>query len=674
MKKHYLLILIFIGAFNLHAQNYKYGKVSEEEVLATEHKTDKDANAAVLYRDFDTFYDFDSKTGFILLTEVHERIKIYNKDGFDWATKEISYYKKGAGDKVEVNSIKGETYYMENGKLKSEKLDKDAIFDEEVSRYRGKIKFTMPSVSEGCVIEYRYTKKSPFLADIGNVELQFEIPIDKLQVRVVIPEFFMFQKYVNPRSNINYKITEESSEFHYTTQQIERKGETQFGAVTHDMSVSKVNYTQNIYKVEKENIPALKSENYVDYLGNYQAFLAWELMYTKFPNSAVENYSQTWDGVVSKIYQSSSFGSELNRSNYFEDDVNTAISGISNPQEKIFKIFNLVKQKVKWNNYVGYYTDKGTKAAYKEGSGNTADINLMLVAMLRFANLDSNPVLVSTINNGVPMFPTQDGFNYVIAQVKVGDSEVLLDASDPVAYPNLLPKIARNWQGRLVRKDGSSEWVNLMPNMVSDNKTVLNLKFNDEMAIEGKVTNILNGYFAKAYRSDYLGLSAGDYLKILEENKGNIEINNVDTQNAKQAGQEITETYDFTLQNAMEMIGNKIYLKPLIFLANSENPFKADKRQYPIFFNYPSNITKTVNMFIPDGYELESMPESSIVSLNDQDGIYKFVVSQNGKFLRITSELQLNNIVYSPTDYNAVKDFYNNMVLKNSEAIVLNKI
>ena len=66
---------------------------------------------------------------------------------------------------------------------------------------------------------------------------------------------------------------------------------------------------------------------------------------------------------------------------------------------------------------------KGTRKAYLEGEGNVADINLLLIAMLRSQGVDANPVLVSTRNNGIPLFPTRKGFNYVICKRSKGDPQ-----------------------------------------------------------------------------------------------------------------------------------------------------------------------------------------------------------------------------------------------------------
>lgn len=71
-----------------------------------------------------------------------------------------------------------------------------------------------------------------------------------------------------------------------------------------------------------------------------------------------------------------------------------------------------------WNGDYGKYTDQNISKAFKEGKGNVAEINLLLVALLKETGLQANPVLISTQSNGIPIFPTLEGFNYVIAGVR----------------------------------------------------------------------------------------------------------------------------------------------------------------------------------------------------------------------------------------------------------------
>jgi hypothetical protein len=55
--------------------------------------------------------------------------------------------------------------------------------------------------------------------------------------------------------------------------------------------------------------------------------------------------------------------------------------------EKLDVIFKFVQQKMNWNNQFGYYVDKGIKKAYVEKTGNTAEINFILIRMLKLAEL-----------------------------------------------------------------------------------------------------------------------------------------------------------------------------------------------------------------------------------------------------------------------------------------------
>ena len=111
-----------------------------------------------------------------------------------------------------------------------------------------------------------------------------------------------------------------------------------------------------------------------------------------------------------------------------------------------------------------------------------------------------------------------------------------------------------------------------------------------------------------------------------------------------------------------------------MFLALEENPFKADERQYPVIFDYPLSRNNTVNIMVPEGYQVESIPESIISNFNNGAGTFKFIASQNGQFLRVQAILEVKTIAYSNIEYKALKDFYALMVEKQTEPIVLSKM
>ncbi len=670
MQKFYLNLMLFCFISAAHAQDFKFGEVSREEVMEKSHPLEKDANAAVLFRSVSTYYEFNDSSGFVLVTDVHERIKIYNKDGFDWATKEIFYYRNGSS-KENVSGIKASTYHLVGNKLVEEKLKKDGIFNEEITKYQLSTKFTMPAVTEGSVIEYQYSLRSPFVTSIDDIQLQYTIPINRLEASVKIPEFFGFVKHTNPRSPLIFKIEESKRNFTYNSTSTTRTDGLPMGRS--NMQNSKIEYAEKGYTTIKDKIPALKIESHVDYISNYSAFLRWELQYTKFPNAPLENFSSTWEGVSKTIFTDGGYDKELSRTKYFEEDLDKLLAGDTDPLIKAEKIYSFVKSKVKWNKYLGYKAESGGVKVYKDGEGNVGDINLMLTAMLRYAGLKSHPVLLSTKDNGIPLFPTLKGFNYVISSVVLKGEVVLLDATDENSSFGELPGRARNWNGRIVMDQEKSDWINLMPKLASTNSFTLNLQIEGGQNLKGKSICILSGLYAKTYRDKYKNIDLDNYIQILERDKGNIQISNVETEGRDLIGSEIKESFSFELLEGIVNINGKIYLKPLLFIAENENPFKANERFYPIIFDFPSLESRVVNIMIPQGFEVESLPESAIVQINDGGGIFKFIIAQNGNFLRVESSIDLKDTVYTPNDYDILKKFYSQVVEKHAETIVLKK-
>ena len=411
--KNSILLVFILSQFSFFAQDYKFGKVSKAELEERFYPLDSTADAAYLYKYRRTYFEYmQDEGGFKLITDYHMRIKIYSKDGFEKATQYFEYYKPDSGNKERISSLKAYTFYLENGKVKKKKISKDAIFDEKRSKYRSVKKITMPNVIEGCILEIKYSLISPY-GSIDDLRFQYDIPVKKLDYKIEVPEYYTFNK----RFKGYYFITPNKSEINSKITLRFKNRDRRVGAlVTTGYSKETVDYKNKIEKYIANNIPALKdNEPFVSSIHNYRGGVKYELTATRFPNTAPKVFSSTWKDIVKRVYNSPNFGSELNKTSYFKDDLTKVLNGTTNDNEKIMAIFNHVKSKVKWNDYKGKYTDKGVKKAYKEGVGNVADINLMLTSMLRVANLNAKPVLVSTRANGVPLFPTLDGFNYVIA-------------------------------------------------------------------------------------------------------------------------------------------------------------------------------------------------------------------------------------------------------------------
>ena len=457
MKKYVLIIFIIIAQVTI-AQNYKPGKVSKEELRESQNALYPDAEATILYREYKTFFTYNQSKGFELMTEVFERVKIYKPEGFSFGTKRLKTYNHDK-DREQLLSLKAVTYNLVKGSIEKDKLSKSKVFEDRINNYYIETSFTMPNLKPGSIVEYEYRISSPF-TDIGSIDLQFEIPVNKIKVELKIPDFYIYRNYPNPQAAIGYAYEESEKKVEVAIRGRSGIGTADYDTTGRDRSNhGSSGYREKIFTLEEVNVPPLKNTGYVDNIDNYRAKTIWELAMTRTSGGVEKRYATTWDAVTKSIYDRDAFSEQINQSKYYQEDLDTALRGLTNLEEKMAAIFGLVKSKVTWNKYAGYFPENGVKKTYKEGKGNVADINLMLVSMLRYANLNADPVLVSTKNNGIPVFPTRYGFNYVIAQVRIGDKNYLLDATDPIAAIGLLPERVMNWQGRVVRPNGTSNWV-----------------------------------------------------------------------------------------------------------------------------------------------------------------------------------------------------------------------
>ncbi|WP_034261164.1 DUF3857 domain-containing protein [Altibacter lentus] len=652
------------------AQDYRFGKVSKEELQQTVHPQYPDADAAILYREHKSQIEYVPGEGFELVTEVFERVKLYTKEGFDWATHKVKLYEGNGGDKESLSSLKGYTYTLEGDKINENKLRNDGIFENKENKYHNTTTFTLPGISEGSVIEYQYKVRSPFVSDIDIYRFQESIPVDKVSLEFAAPEYYEYKYY--QKGWLSFSINESSHTKKISNTSMVRF--TNIGTPTESRAVTReLNYLEKKYSVLLSNVPPIRKEAYAGNLDNYTAALQFELSYIKFPNDPIRSFTSTWEDVSKTINKYDSFGDELETNNYFKDDIDRLLSGTTSENEKILKIFEFVKAQMNWNGYHGMFANEGVKKAYKSNTGNVADINLMLTAMLRYAGINANPVLVSTKSNGIPLFPTMNGFNYVIAGVEVQNDVLLLDATNKRGEIGLLEAKLLNWQGRIIRKDGSSNWVPLSPKEHAVNNTMLSGTIAEDLSITGNAQNRFTGHYAMEYREEYGAINDDEKRKKIEKGKGELETSGIAFNNLNIPYKPVELSYEFESFDAVENISGKLYVSPLLFLTEAENPFKAEERQYPIDFQYPFKDRYLIALDIPEGYLVESLPESVTFALDRNAASFRYAVNASGNKIQVSVELSMNEALFLPTDYANLKKFYQMLIDKENEKIVLTK-
>jgi hypothetical protein len=652
------------------SQEIKFGKVSIDELEEKSYSLDTTASAAVLFKERKSYYTYNSQMGWVLVTTEFERIKIYKKKGFDYATKKVPLYNRG--DKDEMFSVKAFTYSLEGGKIEKTKLEMNQIFKEDLSENWQNNSFTMPNIKEGSVIEWEYTIESPFYSNINTLICQYDIPIKELKAEISIPEYFVFRVMPSSYYPINYKTGTTQKNY-----QISMKTSGSYGI--YSPATSKTEYQtfsvrENTYSVVEKNIPALLEEPFVSSMNNYRAMINFEIAAFRPPNDVATYYNNTWSDVAKDIYNSPKFGAELSKNSHFKEDLLKLKNSAGIPDENMVAIFEFVKKKLKWNDEYGIYTSTdGIKKAYMDGIGNVAEVNLTLVAMLKEAGFQAHPVLISTRSHGIPLYPTHDGFNYVIACVESAGKIILFDATESHSTPDNLPLRDLNWEGRIVKEDGTTASVPLYPVVYSEQNTKLTSQMQGDGMITGTMITSFNNLKGIEYRKDFGLMKESDLKSTLESKYNQIQIEKVKLNNMENIYKPVIEMVAFSADNLVDIINDKIYLSPMLFLSLRENPFKFDDRSYPIDFGIPWKNQVLVSIKIPEGYSVESKPEDMALGLvSDLGGVIVQTVIENNT-INIKYQATINSAVISSKHYKELKELYKLAIAKQQEKIVLSR-
>ncbi|MFT6095301.1 MAG: hypothetical protein ACJAXY_001463 [Nonlabens sp.] len=661
-----ILVILLLSCVYSFGQDLKSGIITLQDFELKTEDTSDDHDAILILNSVDVvFVDYKQ------YLSIRQRIRIETEKGLDYATQSIQLYQSDSGRET-LKNLSGTTYNLTDGKVEKVELDVNSVFEEDLSEFYTLKSFTMPDVRIGSIIEFSYVVESPF-PYIDDINLQYGIPIINLALNIQFPNYYSYNVVFNPKSRYKIDFNAKDFEDSLTSTLIDASESDYFDS---DQKIQQVRVSNKSISFTQQHIPALLPEFLSGNLNKYRAKMIINIAsFNDVQTGKVrKEFGTTWEAVAKTIYDSDKFGDEVKRSRFFRKDLEDLTQSLTTPKEKVTAILDFLKLKVKWDGKYGVFTKDGIKEAYKKGSGNVSEVNLLLVSMLREAEIEANPVLVSSVDNETPIFPTREGFNYIVVQVSYGDEKVLVDATEKFAGLNLLPIRAANWKGRLIKKDGSSEWIRLTDNQKSEDIVFLNIKLDSESEASGNGQKRHTNYRALNSRNTNMNSTEDELEKHIQNDNVGLEISNVIVEGLENVDSDLTYKYDIKFKNAFDKVGDNIYITPLLYEANEESPFKLETRKLPLDLSFPYKTKTIVNIKIPEGYEVESIPESIKAVYNDTIGYYKYVTRNQGNMISTVATFNLDVSVIQPKDYPAFKKFFEAIVEKDAQKIVLKKI
>lgn len=642
------LLFLFCFSSSLYAQKFstEWGKVGMPEVQLTTYDKDPEAEAVVLY-DIGESRFVRGDRGFDIVFDRRRRIKVLSRAGLDYAQVEIPWYADGYGKTEKITDIEALTYNFENGQLNKRAVEPDQIFTEQKNERWQVKKFAFPDVREGSIIEYRYRLTTPFIFNLPDWEFQSRIPtIHSQYVLRLVP----FYEYVF--------IAQGLTRFSHQSSQPDQGLKRQVGGIEfHDM----------VHTYVMKDVPAFRDEAYITSVNDYIMKLDFQLAKVHQLSGAEQEIMTTWPKLNESLLKHEKFGKYLKQAEKLAEKilVGELMTVGALPEDPIKSLINRYKARCNWNGQQGHYATKSAKNFWEQKSGNTAEINLFLVALLRAAGVNARPVISSTRNHGQIQtnYPFEHLFNYVLVLVDTGNGMFLTDATDPLLMYDRIPAKCINGKG-LVVDDKEVTWVNLQNSRISKDLRTFELKPQPtsqsiELALSIKATD----YDARAYKQAYEDQPAK--IRAAMEARG-MEVAEVETQHYGQP--ELPYLIKLTGSLPLEMIGKQLIIKPFLDFPMQKNRLTQKSRNYPVDFVYARMENFTSTIYIPEGYEVLSLP-APYIQADDLVEISLMFQRKEDKIIA-GGTYSFKKPVYSPQEYTRIKAHLDAIVQKFNEPLV----
>lgn len=654
-KAHIIIFAFCLQSLTMLAQaDIQFGTLTPLEQDFQVYEKDTTASAIYLYEYGDNY--FEVRGNYIwLITRYHAKIKILDDKGFDHANIQIPYYHSDKRTE-KINKIRAITH---NG-LVARSIGNEEIYDVSTSERWSEKRFTFPNVKEGSVLEYTYEVQSPFHFNLTGWKFQSDIPKLYSEYNAKIPGNWLYNRALI--GEIKLDVNEATIQ----------KQCFSVPGIAKEADCEVLKYAMN-------HVPAFEdSEEFMLSGSNYRSRLEFELSeYNSFYGQR-ERFTKSWKDVDSEFRSDKDIGRQLKMKGYFEKNVASDLLTQGEPLERAKNVFDFVKNHFTWNEQYGLWNENRVKTAFDEKIGNAAEINISLINLLNSAGIHADMVLLATRDRGLPKgsHPVMSDFNYVVAKVDLAGRSYLLDATNKDMPFGMLPFRCLNYFGRVMDFEKDSYWYDIKPEETNKKTLRAQVELDAESGkLKGLFYHLNSGYFSVTQKNVLSSFTEKEYLENLEQEIiGDFSIKSYEVSFENYDEKQLSERFEFEIDRSVD--NGNVYLNPFFITFFDKNPFISEHRNYPIDFGYTRNYTFSLNLNLPNGYRLKSIPESVNYVLPDNGGFLKLIVQENTDgVIALFFDFKLNHTQYESSSYSAIKDFFSKVVqLQTQSLIVLEKI
>ena len=655
MKQVLTIIFTVLLFFGTKAQEKPivFGEVDPGIVSMKVYPNDSSTDAVVLYDLANVNFEYDKYNIDLYVKYVyHRRIKILKKTAFNLATVTNQIRSKNEF----VKNIKGFTYNMVDGKLIIDKLNNDMIFFKKSSSHTSTSSFILPNVKEGSVIDFMYEIYTPvhYPNNPKTWAFQGKNPIEWSELKISIPNFYKYKLqlggylplFINEAKIENSDLKIEGKSTHETHYRFVVKDAPAFKDI--DFVTNETDFITKIgFGVESDN--------------QLRSYKPYNLMYVHLNEGLLET---------------NTFGTALKRTGLWKNAAIQLKKQSKDTTELIQLAKNHIRSTIKWNKKVSMYVDcSEIKKVLKRGEGSSGDMNIGLICLLRKMGFEANPVILGTRDNGKisEEYAFLDKFNYIVGHMRVNDKDYFLDATDEFLSPGMLPINCLNHSGYLVHPT-ENRFISLETNDKDQEISMANFKISENGEMNGNVSKAHGGYNGLRFRKTFKEEGKEKLIENIKNSRPNWKIKRTIFENETDNLKSFEEKHELSLIDYITLVGDMMYLKPMISEANVVNEFKEKDRMYPIDLTYPIEKSFTAIYELPKGYQIVEIPKTISLQLPDGAGKFSYFISETESVLSVFSKLSIKKVHHAADKYVSFKDFYDKIIQKHAEQVVLKKV
>ncbi len=642
-----LLMSILCGSVTAQKDVPAYGKIDKGDLEMKNCAFDDAAEAMVLF-DVGEVYgnlNLNSTTNSILRTEFarHVRIKILTDKGLSQANVKIRYYSDH--NLEDIKNISAQTINLDaSGNIVYTKVEKSLIYRKKLNKRYSEVIFAFPEVRKGSIIEYKFVDDADGFTALKNWYFQSSIPVRLSRYTMNFPK-----------------------ELFVTA--------TQKGAFNTVKLEEKEDY-RNVKTYTMKDIPALRDEAYITCDEDYMQQVLPLLQAVDFPGQPSKSMLRTWPGIIKELMEDEDFGIQLKRNIPRTSDLDILLEKITDPYKKMLIIHDYVRKNMQWNEFLGIWALDGVKAAWKDKKGTSGEINLILVNLLKDADINVHPVLVSTrengrVNTGLPGIAQ---FDKVMAYVEINSKTYVLDATDKYTPANLIPYDVLYSEGRVIEKLSTFEWgwkTLWNEKKTFTNLTALNVDIDDKGVMKGNA-NISSSEYSRLQRMPDLKKGKQHFIETFFTTKNAaFTVDSLYFENEETDTLPLKQNLSFTGKTSSS--GDYHYFSANLFSGLEKNPFIADDRFSDIFFGANQKNIITGRFSIPPGYQFDELPKNIKMRTPDSSIIFTRLMQVNENEISLRIQLDINKPMYPVDEYPYFKEFYKRLFEMLNEQIVFKK-